>query len=80
MHSIDAGYCYSSVIPSVVCVSVGHDREPCKTAELIIWVVSELMRDQGTGLHMGAIWRIRLSDLYSAAMQAIAIITGETAT
>jgi len=55
-------------------MSVGHDREPSKTAELIICVVSELMRDQRTGLHMGAIWRIRLSDLYSAAMQAIAIM------
>jgi len=69
----------------VVCVSVclcaGHKGEPCKMAEAIEVPIRGDSHTcaQGNivldGVQFGATWRIRLIDLCSEAMRAVATIT-----
>jgi len=60
---------------SVVCRSVSHSREPCKTAEpiemsFVLWTrVAPSKRVYLMGVHIGATWRIPLNGPCAAAMR-----------
>jgi len=60
-----------SVVYRSVCLSVSHDREPCKkTAEPIegIWTRAGWRKHALDRVHTGATWRIRLNRPCAAAM------------
>jgi len=74
---VDAAYCYN-----VVCLSVCHDREPCKSG----WTDRDAVRVVGSdgcvikwgAVHICATWQIRLNCPCAAAMRPFCQITVTT--